>query len=238
VKLDRVLNRAVPPALVAQLDDSLDLLIDNPRLDDDEADPFAPDEADRLTTSLTNSAVSLVDLAAEQAEADKAEGVMPLSDPSPLRFTQGQLHELWKEAITVLQNQARAGPGTKPASHGHVPVGMYRLVVIPSIRGRAAGQIAIQGMRNKQIELSTPTVRTKGSPAKPLLAVWVYDDNSLAIVHLDFMNTARYVLWHAPRGHQLNFDDAADLTHELYALGMEVPDQLNKVLSRGFKPRA
>ena len=51
------------------------------------------------------------------------------------------------------------------------------------------------------------------------------------------MNTERYVLWHAPKGHQLNFDDAADLNHELYSLGMEIPDQLDKVLSRGFKPR-
>ena len=107
---------------------------------------------------------------------------------------------------------------------------------MPSIRGRAAGQIAIQGMTNKQIELLTPTVRTKGSSGKPLVAVWVYEDNSLAIVHLDFMNSEKFVIWHAPRGHQLNFDDAADFNHELYALGMEIPDQLNKVLTRHFKP--
>ncbi len=68
--------------------------------------------------------------------------------------------------------------------------------------------------------------------------MWVYGDNSLAIIHLDFMNTERFVLWHAPRGHQLNFDDAADFNHELYTLGMEVPDQLDKVLTRRFKPRA
>jgi serine/threonine-protein kinase len=241
VVLDRAINRVVPAPLVSQLDDSLNLLVDNPRLDDLEADPFAqaaPDETDRLTASLTNSQVSLADLAAEQAEAGKAEGLLQLVDPDPLRFLQGQLHELWKEALTVLETQVQARPGAKPAGHRHVPVGPYRLVVIPSIRGRAAGQIAIQGMSNKQIELSTPTVRTKGSAAKPLLAVWVYLDNSLAIVHLDFMNTIRYVLWHAPRGHQLNFDDAADLNHELYALGMEIPDQLDRVLSRGFKPHA
>jgi serine/threonine protein kinase len=238
VALDRVLDRVVPAALVAQLDDSLDLLVDNPRLDDEQADPFAPDEADRLTTSLASSGVSLVDLAAEQDEAVHPEGTMPLVDPNPLRFLQGQLHELWKEALTALQTQAGARPGAKPATHRHVPVGIYRLVVIPSIRGRAAGQIAIQGMPNKQIELSTPTVRTKGSTAKPLLAVWVYADNSLAIVHLDFKNIERYVLWHAPRGHQLNFDGPADLTHELHALGMEIPDQITRVLSRRFKPRA
>ena len=125
----------------------------------------------------------------------------------------------------------------KPAGHRPVPIGPYRLVVIPSIRGRAAGQIAIQGMPNKQIELTTPSVRAGSSKAKSLLGVWLYRDNSLVIAHVDFMNTIRFVLWHAPKSHQLNFDDPADLSHELYTLGLEVPDQLDKVLSRWFKPR-
>ena len=56
-------------------------------------------------------------------------------------------------------------------------------------------------MTNKQIELTTPTVRTKGSANKQLVAVWIYEDNSLAIIHLDFMNTERYVPFrHAPHG--------------------------------------
>jgi serine/threonine-protein kinase len=233
VALDKELGRAVPAPLVAQLDDSLNLLVENPQLDDEEADPFAArDETDRLTATLTSSQVDLADLAAE--EVKKQRGVR-LVDPDPIRLTQGELHELWKEALRALENQAR--PGAKPAGHRPVPVGPYRLVVIPSIRGRAAGQIAIQGMPNKQIEMTTPTVRTRGTAAKPLLAVWVYVENSLAIAHLDFMNTERYILWHAPRGHQLNFDTAADLNHELYALGLEVPDQVDRALSRNFKPR-
>jgi serine/threonine-protein kinase len=241
VVLDRALDRAVPAPLVAQLDDSLDLLIDNPQLDDEEADPFAPavpDETDRLTASLTASQISMAELAAESAEPDK--DLVLLVDPVPLRFLQRELHELWKEALSALQKQAQVRPGgtgPRPGGHRHVPIGPYRLNVIPSIRGRAAGQIAIQGMPNKEIEMATPTVRTKGSAGKPILAVWVYRDSSLAIAHLDFMNTERYVLWHAPKCHQLNFDDAADFSHELYSLGMEVPDQLDKVLSRWFKPR-
>ena len=237
VVLDRALNRSVPAPLVAELDNELNLFDDNPRLDDDD-DPFAPaapNDDDRLTSTLTNSRVDLAELAVEEKEA---RGLLLLADPNPIRFSQSALHELWKEALAALQSPAQARPGAKPASHRHVPIGPYRLVVIPSIRGRAAGQIAIQGMTNKQIELSTPTVRTKGSTSKTLLAVWVYSDNSLAIVHLDFMNSERYVLWHAPRAHQLNFDVASDLTHELYTLGMEVPDQLDRVLARSFKPRA
>ena len=134
--------------------------------------------------------------------------------------------------IEALQTQAQARPGAKPASHRQVPIGPYRLAVIPSIRGRAAGQVVIQGMSHKQIELTTPTIRTKGSAKKPIVAIWVYRDHSLVIAHLDFMNAVRYVLWHAPRGHQLNFDDPAELNRELYGLDMELPGQLDIALSR------
>jgi len=240
VVLDRALDRAVPAPLVAQLDDSLNLMIENPKLDDEDGDPFAPppDEMDRLSVAVTGSQLSLAELEAEQVEADRNKSLIRLADVNPLRFLQGDLHELWKEALQALQAQPQTRPGAKPATHRHVPVGPYRLTVIPSIRGRAAGQIAIQGMSNKQIELTTPTVRTKGSAAKPLLAIWHYLDNSLVIVHLDFKNTARYILWHAPKSHQLNFDDPADLNHELYGLGMEIPDQLDQALSRWFKPKS
>jgi serine/threonine-protein kinase len=240
VALDRALDRTVPAPLVAQLDESLELLAENPRLDDENVDPFAagsPDEADRLTASLAGSTVNLVDLATERSVDEGARGLLRLADRDPLRFSQVELHQLWKEALTALQNQGQFRPGSKPAGHRQVPIGPYRLVVIPSIRGRAAGQIAIQGMPNKQIELTTPALRTKGSGAKPLLAVWIYSEQSLVIAHLDFMNTARYVLWHASRSHQLNFGDPADLNHELLGLGMEVPDQLDTVLSRSFRPR-
>ena len=237
--LDRAIDRVVPAPLIAELDDSLNLLAEDPRLDLEEADPFAAaaDEADRLTTTLTSSKVNLVELAAEPADSEKGKNLLQLVDPDPLRFSQAQLHELWKEAIQALQNQAQAKPGSKPAGHRPVPIGPYRLIVTPSIRGRAAGQIAIQGMTNKQIELTTPTVRTKGSASKALLAVWIYRDNSLAIAHLDFMNSVHYVLWHASKGHQLNYDEAGDFNHELFTLGLEVPDQLDKVLSRSFKPK-
>jgi eukaryotic-like serine/threonine-protein kinase len=240
IALDRALDRAVPAPLVAQLDESLNFLEQDARIEDEDADPFATaaiDDADRLTTSLAGSKVSLVELAAEPVKDNKDKGLLQLAKADPFRFSQSELHELWKEALKELQSQAQPGSATRPSSHRTVSIGPYRLVVVPSIRGRAAGQIAIQGMRSKQIELSTPTVRTKGSAAKTLVAVWVYCDNSLVIAHLDFMNTARYVLWYAPRSHQINFSDAAELNHELFGLGMEVPEQVDKVLSRNFGPR-
>jgi eukaryotic-like serine/threonine-protein kinase len=239
VALDRVIDRVVPAPLVAELDQSMHLLTEDPRLDD-EVDPFAPapDEADRLTTSLVASGVSLVELASEPAESDKGKDLLRLADPNPHRFVQSELHDLWKEALQALQSQATmTKPGFKAAGHRPVPIGPYRLIVTPSIRGRAAGQIAIQGMVNKQIELTTPALRTRGSGSKALLAIWLYRDNSLAIAHLDFMNSEHYVLWHAPKSHQLNFDEPGDLNHELFTLGMEVPDQVEKVLTRSFRPK-
>ncbi len=240
VQLDRAVERVVPAPLVAELEESLNLMVENPQLDDDGPDPFAAaaDEADRLTTTLSGSQVSLVELAAEPArESDKSKIRVRLADPDPFRFVQSQLHELWKEALQALERQGQARPGSKPASHRPVPIGPYRMIVIPSIRGRSAGQIAIQGMVNKQIELLTPPLRTRGSGSKALLAIWVYQDHSLAIAHLDNMNSDRYVLWHAPKSHQLNFDEPGDMNHELFTLGMEVPDQIDKVLSRSFRPR-
>jgi serine/threonine-protein kinase len=238
VALDRALDRAVPAPLVAQLDDSLDLMIENPRLDDDEADPFAAaDEADRFTATITVSEQSLAEIAGEAVEPAQGAELVRLLEPNPLRLLQGELHDLWKEAIAALQQQAQPRPGAKPATHRHIAVGPYRLVVIPSIRGRTAGQIVIQGMSNKQIELTTPTIRTRSSAGKPIVAIWIYRDNSLVITHLDFVNTARYVFWRAPKNLQLNFDDPADLNHELFSLGMEIPDQLDQALSRSFRPR-
>ncbi len=237
VALDRALKKVVPARLAAQLEESLELMVENTRLEDQKADLFAhpQDDGDRVAASITINPDKLAEIADDRGAA-KNEDLMPLDDPNPLRFTQGELHDLWTEALQALQNQGMQKPGSKPPSHRHVPVGPYRLVVVPSIRGRTAGQVVIQGMANKQIELSTPTVRTRGSAGKALVAVWTYADNSLLVVHLDFMNTERYVLWHAPRAHQLNFEDPAELNNELFALGLEIPDQLDKVLSRGFKP--
>ena len=161
----------------------------------------------------------------------KARRLVRLAGPDPVRFLQGELRDLWQEAVAALQ-----APGPKKG-HRHVPVGPYRLTVVPSVRGRSAGQLAIQGMPNKQIEILTPPFRTRNHAGKPILAAWAYRDNSLALVHLDFRGVERYILWHAPSGRQTNYDTAAELNHDLYQLGLEAPDQLDRVLSKPFRPR-
>ena len=225
VRLDRMIVKSVPAQVAEQLDEGLSAFVDDPRLDDDAAAP--PDAGDER---LVGSGMSFHDLATDIAPRDK--GLVPLTPADPFRISQGDLRELWSEAMAVL---GKAGGAAKPRA---IPIGPYRLAVIPSVRGRSAGQVALQGMRNKQIELLTPSIRAGGSGSKPVIAVWVYQDGSIVVVHLDFKGAEKMILWHAPNAQQINYDDPADLNHMLYTLGMELPEQLDRVLSKKFRPRS
>ncbi len=229
VRLDRAIHAAVPAQVVEKLDLPPGAFEDEPQLGADPVDPADP-SADRLSVALDGSVV-LDDLVAEAvpAEAD----VVELVDLDPLRFTLGELRELWQEALNARQHP---GSGTK-AGPRSIPIGPYRLSVTPSIRGRSAGEVVIQGMRNKQIELMTPSLRGAGSAAKPILAVWVYLDNSLVIAYVDFRGTDRYMFWHAPTAHQSNIADPAELDQTLDRHGLEPIDGLDRALSKRFRPR-
>ena len=153
-----------------------------------------------------------------------------LTPPDPYRFTQAELRDLWTEAMASL--------GKLGVGHRNVPVGPYRLAVIPSVRGRSAGQVALQGMGNKQIEMITPSIRAGGASGKPLIAIWIYQDASVALAYLDFKAIERYILWHSPNAQQFNYDGPGELSHMLLNLGMEVPDQLGQALTKRFRPRS
>src|SRR5262249_48356520 len=105
------------------------------------------------------------------------------------------------------------------------------------IRSRSAGQVALQGMTNKQIEMLVPSFTGGGADSRPVLAVWVYGNASLAITYVDHLGTQRYICWDASTNQQTNFEDAADLNHTLYTLGLEAPDGLDRALSKSFRPR-
>jgi eukaryotic-like serine/threonine-protein kinase len=226
VRLDRMIVKSVPVQVAEQIEEGLVAFVDDPRLEDD--DPAAAAEGDdRLTTRISGD-VSLHDLTADADTRDR--GLVRLAPPEPYRFTQGDLRDLWSEAVATL--------GKPGATRRAAPVGPYRLAVIPSIRGRSAGQFALQGMPNKQIELLTPSIRAGGSSGKPVIAIWIYQDASAAIVYLDFKGNEKYILWHAPNGQQINYEGGGDLSHMLYTLGMEMPDQLDSVLSKRFRPRS
>ncbi len=229
VRLDRMMVRAVPVQVAEQLDEDIGAFVDDPRLVDDEPAP-PPEGDDRLASKIGGPGVSLHDLA---TDAPGERPLIYLTPPDPYRFTQGNLRDLWNEAIAALGKSSKPGAG-----HKHVPVGPYRLAVIPSVRGRSAGQVALQGMTNKQLEMLTPSIRAGGSGSKPVIAVWIYSDSSTVVVYLDFKGNEKYIFWHAPNAQQFNYDDPAELNHMLYTIHMEIPDQLDRVLSKKFRPRS
>ena len=226
LRLDRAIRKVVPAQVVEKLDLSLAAFEEDPVLDADvvvvEQEPSARGVGIRLDAS------SLHEFAADLAHG---KAYVRLVGPGPVRLTMGDLRELWQEAVAALKV-----PGSK-AGHRNVPIGPYRLAVIPSIRGKSAGQIAIQGMGNKQIEMLIPSIRLASSVGKPILAAWTYQDDSLAIAYADYRNTERYICWHAPTNQQENFDDAGSLNSALLQLGLEAPDQLDRVLTKKYRPR-
>jgi serine/threonine protein kinase len=225
-RLDRAIVKVVPANVLQQLDVSLDAFEEDPQLDVDLA-IVDREPAERGVRSRLD-AQSFHDLATDLAP-DK--GFTHLSSPDPVRLTMGDLRELYQEAVAAMK-----APGSK-AGHRHVAIGHFRLAVIPSIRGKSAGQIAIQGMPNKQIEMLIPSIRLASNVSKPILAAWSYQDNSLAVAYIDYKNVERYISWHAPTNQQENFDDAGALNSALLGLGLEAPDQLGQALTKRFRPR-
>ncbi len=119
--------------------------------------------------------------------------------------------------------------------HRTIPVGPYELAVVPTGGGRirSAVRAVLQGMQQgKQIEIFTPPVLEKDPASRPAIAIWIYQDASMAVVHLDFQYKERFILWHAPDAHHFNFDYAEELRHRLSTLNLQVPDQLDRILSK------
>jgi len=226
LQLDRAIRKVVPAQVVEELDLSAHAFVEDPRLD---ADPRGDDPGPiTREDGLRFDAASLDDLASDVAP-DK--GLVRLDSADPVRLTMGDLRELWQEAVAALKST-----GSK-AGHRILPIGPYRLAVIPSIRGKSAGQVAIQGMPNKQVEMLIPSIRLATNAGRPILAAWTYRDDSLAIAYLDHRNDERFISWHAPTNQQVNYDDAASLNGALLRLGLEAPDQLDRVLTKRFRPR-
>jgi eukaryotic-like serine/threonine-protein kinase len=228
VRLDRAIRGAVPSQVVERLDDEVNGFIDEANLDFDMGAAEPPADDSESFASRIGQGVSLHDLATEDGPRDKA--LVRLSSPDPIRFLQSDLRGLYQEAVDAMRT-----PGARQG-HRAAPVGPYRLVVIPSIRGRSAGQVSFQGMTNKQIDIFTPSIRL-GVGNKPLVAAWVYNDSSLVISYVDFKWNEHFILWHAPLAQQYNFGDPGEVNHTLYTLGLEAPDQLDRALTKQFRPR-
>jgi serine/threonine-protein kinase len=230
VALDRAIERAVPEAIVEDLDEDLSAFTDVPDLGPllDEGESPQPGSGSRFAIPVR--AESFDDIEHPGAAAAAEPGVIRIDPPDPFRFTLGEIRAIWQEAMASL----RAG-GTGKGVRA-LPIGPYRLAAIPSIRARNAGQAAIQGMPNKQLELLLPSF-TGGGSSKLVAAVWLYENNSLVVSYLDNSSSPRFICWDAATSVQHTFEAADQLNHVLFQLGMEVPDQLDRVLTKRFRPR-
>ncbi len=59
--------------------------------------------------------------------------------------------------------------------------------------------------QGKQIEIFTPSAFARDSASRTVIAIWIYQDTSMAVAHLDFQYKERYIFWHAPGAHQSLF---------------------------------
>jgi serine/threonine-protein kinase len=228
VKLDRVLARAVPRPVILQLDEEASLFNDDVRIEIDEAPVAEPEEAASMSRTIEISRASFADVKVEE-EPDRY--LVQLAEHEPVRLTLGELRVLWKEAVANLRSSGHAKTG-----HSPIAIGPYRLAVVATIRVRSAGQVAIQGMPNKQIELLVPSFTGGGSNDRPVVAAWNYQNNNLVVAYCDHMSQQRYVIWDANLRKQHNFEDRDALDRALFEMGMETPPQLESVLTKAYVP--
>lgn len=224
LRLDRAFVASVPVQIVAGLDRAIEEFEEEPSI----SEPAEPsDPGSRTPRGPAFRAESFEDV--EPIQSDQPD-LVRIDPPDPFRQTLGECRELWKESTAALR-----GRGASAAART-IPIGPYRLSAVASIRARAAGQLVVQGMPNKQIELMVPSFAGSGSGSRHVVAIWLYENQSLAITYLDNLGTQRYMAWDAATGVQHNFQVPEDLNRELYRLGYEVPHGLDRVLTRKFRP--
>jgi serine/threonine-protein kinase len=229
VRLDRMLIIAVPPEVAEQLDEDLDLfaLVDDPHFADDEPSPAERPASVKPPPVYVGATIPRDDPRSED-DIPGVKEIVPLSPAEPFLFTQDVLRELWEGAMEAPDQAARPR-----MLHRTIPVGPYRLAVIPTGRSREAVRAVVQLMQlGKEIEIVTPAVRARDSGSRTVIAIWVYKDGSLVLVHLDFQFKERYIVWHAPNAHQFNFSYLTELKHILSNAYMQVPDKLDCILSK------
>ena len=87
--------------------------------------------------------------------------------------------------------------------------------------------------QGKEIEIFTPSALTRDFASRTVIAIWIYQDASMVVAHLDFQYKERYIsLGHAPDAQQFNFGYVEELRYRLSTLNLEVPDQLDQILSQ------
>jgi serine/threonine-protein kinase len=227
VRLDRMMLIAIPVEVAEQFDEDLLAFVDDPHLDEEEASPSESRATAARRPFYVGSTIPRDEPPSDDDDAPRVKVMVPLSPADPFLFTQDVLRDLWTGAIEAHDNAGRPG-----SLHRNIPVGPYRLAVIPTGRGRSAVRAVLQGLHQgvKEIEIITPVLARDSAP-RTVIAIWVYQNQSVVVVHLDFHSQEHYIFWHAPNAYQFNFAYLAELRHVLSTANMEVPDQLDRILS-------
>ena len=208
VRLDRMMIIAIPLEVAEQLDEDLSAFVDDPQIDEDETSPSEIPATPERRPFYVGGVIPR-DEVSDDDDAPPVKVIVPLAQADPFLFNQNVLRNLWEEAMDAQDNPTRPR-----VSHRTIPVGPYELAVIPTGRGRSAIRAGsavraiLQGMqqRGKEIEIFTPSALARDSASRTVIAIWIYQNASMAIVHLDFQYKERFILWHAPDAHQFNFD--------------------------------
>ena len=228
VRLDRMMLIAIPLEVAEQFDLDLSAFVEDPRIDEDESPSGSQANIERRPFYV--GGIIPREERPSDDDAPRFQVKVPLSPPEPFLFTQNVLRNLWEGAIDGQDIAERPR-----VLHRTIPVGQYKLAVIPTVRGRSGESVraVLQGMQQgKQIEIFTPSARARNSVSRTVIAIWIYQDASMAAVHLDHHYKERYILWHAPDAQQFNFDYLEELRHRLSSLNLEVPEQLDRILSK------
>jgi serine/threonine-protein kinase len=233
VRLDRMMIIAVPLEVFEQLDKDFSAFVDEPQIDEEESETSSTEiPVPKERRPIYYGGVIPRDEVQDDDESPRARPTVPLCPADPFLFTQDDLRTLWEEAMNAHENRA----GTH-ALHRTVPVGPYEFAVIPtgggrsSVRAGSAVRAILHGMqqRGKQIEIFTPSALASDSGSRTVIAIWIYQDASTAIVYVDFQYKERYILWDAPGARQFNYDYLEALRLRLCAMNLEVPEQLDRI---------
>jgi serine/threonine-protein kinase len=249
VRLDRIMVIAIPLEVAEQLKEDLSTFVDDPRLDDEagpsegrgsDEQPFyvggtipreeqSSDDAPRAKPRpfYVGGTIPREERPGDD-DAPRFQVRVPLCPADPFLFTQDILHDLWEGEMGAQDDSRRPR-----VLHRTIPIGPYELAVVPTARGRSVVRAVLQGMQQgKQIEMFTPLDLARESGSRTVIAIWIYQDASMAVVYLDYQYKVRCVFWHAPDAHHFNFDYFEELRQRLSTLNLEVPEQLGRILSK------
>jgi serine/threonine-protein kinase len=237
VRLDRMMIIAIPLDVAEQLDLDLSTFVEEPELDEEETSssemPATETQASARRPFYVGGVIPREEPPADD-DAPPVKVLVPLAEPEPIRFTQDTLRNLWEEAVAAQANSTRLhGP------HRTIPVGPYELAVVPTgggrstVRAGSAVRAVLQGMqqRGKQIEIFTPSALARISGSRTVIAIWIYQDASMAIVYVDFQHKERCILWHAPQAVQFNYDYLEELRARLSVMNLEIADRIDRMVS-------